>query len=188
VRSGLLDMEQLDAVELFKEFRREALEHHPHLIDRRLLFETIRRMLSAQVYDVMDATRAALQQAAPSDLDAVCQLPALVFFSENMARQSTALKRFLHSNLYRHHQVVRTTQAAQQVVRDLFDAYMNDPAQMPQAHIDRFEGIDGVDALTASETPNTKPERVVADYIAGMTDRFATREHIRLTGSSAFVL
>ncbi|HQS32855.1 deoxyguanosinetriphosphate triphosphohydrolase [Polaromonas sp.] len=183
VRSGLLDLDQLDAVELFSQFRREALTIHPHLKDRRLLFDTIRRMLSAQVYDVMDATRAALENAAPQDADAVCQLPALVCFSDGMALQSTVLKRFLHANLYRHPQVVQTTQAAQQVVRDLFDAYMHDPAQMPQAHSDRFEGAEGVMSSHASDT---KPERVVADYIAGMTDRFATREHARLTGSLAF--
>ena len=186
VRSGLLDIDQLDAVELFSNFRREALQYHPHLKNRRLLFETIRRMLSAQVYDVMDATRAALEKAAPQDLNAVCQLPALVCFSDGMALESTALKRFLHANLYRHPQVVETTQTAQQVVRDLFGAYMNDPTQMPQAHIDRFDGVDGVGGLPSMKTLNTKPERVVADYIAGMTDRFATREHIRLTGASAF--
>ena len=74
-------------------------------------------------------------------------------------------------------------------MRDLFDVYMNDPAQMPQAHIDRFDGVNGVDGvigLKPVQMPNTKPERVVADYIAGMTDRFATREHMRLTGSLAF--
>ena len=188
VRSGLLDLDQLDAVDLFSHFRREALQYHPHLKDRRLLFETIRRMLSAQVYDVMDATRAGLEKTAPEDVDAVCQLPALVSFSADMALQSTALKRFLNANLYRHPQVVQTTQAAQQVVRDLFDSYMNDPAQMPQAHIDRFDGVDGVDGSASMKKPNTRPERVVADYIAGMTDRFATREYIRLTGSSAFAL
>ncbi len=186
VRSGLLNLDQLDAVELFSNFRREALQHHPHLQNRRLLFETIRRMLSAQVYDVMDATRAALEKAAPEDADAVCQLPALVCFSGAMALQSTALKRFLHANLYRHPQVVQMTQAAQQVVRDLFNAYMNDPAQMPQAHIDRFDGVYDAGDTVRAQTANTKPERVVADYIAGMTDRFATREHVRLTGSLAF--
>ncbi len=183
VRSGLLNMDQLDAVDLFKNFRREALQYHPQLKDRRLLFETIRRMLSAQVYDVMDATRAKLVKAGPQDVHAVCQLPALVCFSDEMALQSTALKRFLNANLYRHPQVVQTTQTAQQMVRDLFDVYMNEPAEMPQAHIDRFDGADGLAQL---QTHATKPERVVADYIAGMTDRFATREHGRLTGSLAF--
>ena len=97
-----------------------------------------------------------------------------------MALQSTSLKRFLLQNLYRHPQVVQTTQAAQQVVRDLFEAYMGDPAQMPQAHIDRFDGID------SGLAPSARPERVVADYIAGMTDRFAAKEHERLKGHAVF--
>lgn len=188
VRSGLLDLDQLDAVELFSNFRREALRYHPHLKDRRLLFDTIRRMLSAQVYDVMDTSRAALTKAAPPDLVAVCQLPGLVCFSDDMALQSAALKRFLHANLYRHPQVTQTTQTAQQVVRDLFDAYMNDPAQMPKAHIGRLDGDYNVGDTVNAQTPNKELERVVADYIAGMTDRFASREHIRLTGNSAFTL
>jgi dGTPase len=94
--------------------------------------------------------------------------------------QSSSLKRFLLQNLYRHPQVAQTTQAAQQVVRDLFEVYMSDPAQMPQAHIDRFDGSDSLQAAGA------KPERVVADYIAGMTDRFAGKEHERLKGHAVF--
>jgi dGTPase len=180
VRSGLLSLAQLDDVALFSQHRREALLAHPALQGRRLLFETIRRMLSAQVYDVMDATQQALQRAAPADVQAVRQHPPLVCFSSEMALQSAGLKRFLLQNLYRHPQVVNTTQAAQQVVRDLFQAYMDDPAEMPQAHVDRFDGIDTPHAAGA------KPERVVADYIAGMTDRFAAKEHERLKGRAAF--
>ncbi len=180
VRSGLLSLEQLEAVALFSQYHRETLQNHPALRDRRLLFEIIRRMLSAQVYNVIDATRLALQKAAPSDVQAVRQLPPLICFSREMALQSASLKRFLLQNLYRHPQVVQTTQAAQQVVRDLFAAYMSDPAQMPQAHIDRFDGIDTPHAVGA------KPERVVADYIAGMTDRFAAKEHERLKGRTVF--
>ena len=180
VRSGLLSLEQLEAVALFSQYHRETLQNHPALRGRRLLFEIIRRMLSAQVYNVIDATRLALQKAAPSDVQAVRQLPPLICFSREMALQSASLKRFLLQNLYRHPQVVQTTQAAQQVVRDLFEAYMGDPAQMPQAHIDRFDGIDMPQAAGA------KPERVVADYIAGMTDRFAAKEHERLKGRAVF--
>jgi len=180
VRSGLLSLEQLEDVPLFSQYRRETLAVHPGLQGRRLLFETIRRMLSAQVYDVIDATRMALENAAPSDVQAVRQHAALVCFSDEMALQSSSLKRFLLQNLYRHPQVVQTTQAAQQVVRDLFEAYMSDPAQMPQAHIDRFDGSDSPQAASA------KPERVVADYIAGMTDRFAGKEHERLKGHAVF--
>ena len=180
VRSGLLSLAQLEDVPLFSLYRRETLTVYPGLQGRRLLFETIRRMLSAQVYDVIDATRLALQHARPADVDAVRQQAALVRFSDQMALQSTSLKRFLLQNLYRHPQVLQTTQAAQQVVRDLFEMYMADPAEMPQAHIDRFDGSDGPQAAAA------KPERVVADYIAGMTDRFAAKEHERLKGHAVF--
>ena len=182
VRSGLLTMAQLEAVDLFNDYRLETLRANPGLAGRRLLFETIRRMLSAQVYDVIDATRAALRDAAPADVDAVRGLGPLVSFSRDMAARSAELKQFLLKNLYRHPQVVQTTQAAKQVVRDLFDVYMDDPAQMPQAHIDRFDGLDIPHAASA------RPERVVADYIAGMTDRFAAREHERLKGRPAFAL
>ena len=180
VRSGLLSLEQLEDVPLFSRYRRETLDVYPTLGGRRLLFETIRRMLSAQVYDVIDATRLALQNAAPADVEAVRQHSGLVCFTSQMGVESASLKRFLLQNLYRHPQVVRTTQAAQQVVRDLVDAYMADPAQMPRAHIDRFGGQDDARAAPA------KPERVVADYIAGMTDRFATKEHKRFKGHAIF--
>ena len=180
VRSGLLSLEQLEDVPLFSRYRRETLGVYPTLRGRRLLFETIRRMLSAQVYDVIDATGHALQNALPVDVDSVRQHSSLVCFSKQMGLESASLKRFLLQNLYRHSQVIRTTQAAQQVVRDLFEAYMADPAQMPEAHIDRFGGHDEAQAAAA------KPERVVADYIAGMTDRFATSEHERLKGHAIF--
>ena len=183
VRSGLLGMDQLEDVALFSQYRRETVSEHPGLHGRRLLFETIRRMLSAQVYNVMDATRLAVQKAAPADVDAVRLHPPLVCFDSEMASQSASLKRFLLQNLYRHPQVMQTTEAAKQIVRDLFEVYMADPAQMPQAHIDRFDTADRADT---PHGPATKPERVVADYIAGMTDRFAAKEHERLMGQAIF--
>jgi dGTPase len=120
----------------------------------------------------------------PADVQAVRQLPPLVCFSDEMAVKSATLKRFLLQNLYRHPQVVETTQTAQQVVRDLFAAYMADPAQMPQAHSDRFDQLDSRPAGSARH--QARPERVVADYIAGMTDRFAAKEHERLNGRVVF--
>ena len=183
VRSGLLSLEQLESVPLFNRYRCQALADYPNLQGRRLLFETIRRMLSAQVYDVIDATGERLRQAAPLDVQAVRQQRALVCFSDEMALQSASLKRFLLQNLYRHPQVMQTTQAAQQVVRDLFAVYMADPAQMPQAQLERFDRLDGI---ASQQAPGAKPERVVADYIAGMTDRFAAKEHERLKGKTVF--
>ena len=183
VRSGLLSIEQLDAVPLFDQHRRETLAEHPGLQGRRLLFEVIRRMLSAQVYDVIDTTRLALRKAAPADVQEVRQHAALVCFSGEMALQSASLKRFLHQNLYRHPQVVQTTQAAQQVVRELFDAYIDDPAQMLTDAADQPGGGKG---KKGAPVPGARAERGVADYIACMTDRFAAKEHERLKGRAAF--
>ena len=180
VRSGLLTMAQLQDVELVARYSYQARQLHPGLEGRRWLFETIRLMLSAQVYDVMDATRAALERLAPSHVQVVRQSPALVCFTPGMARQSAALKHFLLHNLYRHPQVVEKTQAAQQVVRDLFAVYLNDPTQMPEAHVNRINVVE------TAHKPGIKPERVVADYIAGMTDRFAAKEHERVKGRAVF--
>jgi dGTPase len=165
VRSGLISIEHLGEVDLFDRHRREALAEHPGLAGRRVLYETIRRMLSAQVYDVIDATRGALEAAAPADADAVRRSDPLVLFSAAMRAESSALKRFLFRNLYRHPQVVQTAEQAQGVVRALFDAYLAAPAEMPETFARRDDR-----------------QRGVADYIAGMTDRFAIREYERLTG------
>ena len=166
VRSGLLTLEQVAAEPLAARFHAQALAEHPRLQGRRLLYETIRRMLSEQVYDVIRHTRAALAEAAPASADAARAAPApLVRFGSDMRTQSSALKRFLFANLYRHPQVEATMQAARQIVRELFAAYCADPAQMP-----------------ASFAARAERERAVADFIAGMTDRFAISEHERLTG------
>lgn len=172
VRSGLIGFEQVCALPLVARFRDEALAEYPELAQmkpRRLLHETLRRMLSAQVYDVIDTTRAALARHAPRSADEVRQLPPLVAFSPAMRRASTELKRFLFRELYRHPQVMDTTERAQQVVRELFAAYVAQPGEMP-----------------ADYAASPLPHRAVSDYIAGMTDRYAIREHERLTGRRLF--
>ena len=174
VRSGLLTIEQLQEVPLFGFYTAQALAQHPGLAGRRLLFEVIRLMLSAQVYDVTDASRLALSHARPAGVDAVRQQAALVHFTPAMAAQSSSLKQFLLHNLYRHPQVVEKMQRAQQVVRELFEAYLSAPAIMAQT---TSSGVGIADVKNAQQV---KPERRVADYIAGMTDRFATKEHERL--------
>lgn len=169
VRSGLITLEQLEQVPLFDDYRRRALAAHPALAGRRLLFESIRLMLSDQVYDVIEATRRSLADSGAQTLDDVRASRPLVRFSADMQGRSQALKRFLFENLYRHPRVMETTGRARQVVCDLFDAYRADPAQLPEAHASR------------EYLP-----RAVADYIAGMTDRFAIREHERLSGATLF--
>ena len=172
VRSGLITLEQLEAVPLFDGFRRATLAEYPALSGRRLLFESIRRMLSAQVYDVIDATSTALAEAAPRSVDEARQCRPLVAFSERMGIQSQALKQFLMKNLYRHPQVTEQTVQAKTVVHELFAAYLAAPDEMAHGFAGRAR-----DAQDPAELA-----RAVADYIAGMTDRFAAREHERLTG------
>ena len=169
VRSGLITLEQLEGVPLVDDYRRQVLADYPGLTGRRVLYETIRVMLSAQVYDVIDTTRQALQAAQPADADACRQLPPLVRFSEAMRERSKALKQFLFQNLYRHPQVVHTTGQARAMLHELFDAYRTRPQEMPAAY------------ASQPDLP-----RATADYIAGMTDRFAAREHERLTGRLLF--
>jgi dGTPase len=171
VRSGLLNPDRLATQPLVTRFRAEALELHPSLVSnpRRLLAETLRRMLSAQVEDVVAETTRRLSEADPADAQAARCAGPLVAAGPTLRSESVALKRFLFSELYRHPQVEATTALARDVVAELFAAYIEHPAELPADHAARPDRA-----------------RAVADYIAGMTDRFALREHLRLTGRRAF--
>ena len=167
VRSGLITIEQLLQVALFAHYHQQTLTEHPGLSDkpRRLLYETIRRMLSDQVYDVINTTQKNASQAGVRTLAEARLAGPLVAFSDGMKARSSELKSFLFAQLYRHPQVMHTTAQAQQVVRELFAAYVAQPSEM-----------------SADFAASVDLHRSVADYIAGMTDRFALREHERLTG------
>ncbi|MBL8340155.1 MAG: deoxyguanosinetriphosphate triphosphohydrolase [Rubrivivax sp.] len=184
LRSGLLELDPLLRLPLFaqaSEFdRRGAAGSAPSAsglgnagsnarADRRLLYQALRRLLSALIDDLIAQTRANLRAADPQDVEAVRRAPALVAFSAPMRADLDQLKGHLFHALYRHPQVVETTVAARSVVTDLFAAYTQRPLEMPADH------------RGAADLP-----RAVADYIAGMTDRFASREHQRLTGRQVF--
>jgi dGTPase len=187
VRSGLITLEQLEAVPLFDQFRRETLAEFPDLVQntqgRRLLYESIRRMLSAQVFDVIDATRTAINATATGipDANAARRLGPLVQFGATMREGSALLKQFLMRNLYRHPQVMQTTDQARVVVNELFSHYLAAPGEMQADHAEqaRKAGL--------SSQGESGVARVVADYIAGMTDRMAAREHERLSGRRLLV-
>ena len=168
VRSGLITLEQVATVPLFERFMRQALADHPRLQGRRRLFESIRLMLSAQVYDVIDATRAAIADSGITRPEQVPVAGVLVRFSAGMRAESTALKRFLSHNLYRHPKVTDSMDRAQRVVTDLFALYCD----QPPAHL--------------VQRPGDSRERAVADYIAGMTDRYALSAHRAWSGQSLF--
>ncbi len=169
VRSGLLTLEQLHEAPLFASYLEQVAREHPGIAQRqrRWLFEAIRRMLSDQVYDVVQATAQAMALAGVQTADQARQAGSLVRFSEAMHAQSSGLKRFLFQHLYRHPQVQQMTDLARQVVLELYEAYAAEPNQMRPEFAQRPDRA-----------------RAIADYIAGMTDRFAQREHQRLTGQT----
>ena len=165
LRSGLLSWPQLLQVPLVQRHQQAALAAHPGLSGRQLLFEALRRMRSEQFNDVVSTTQAALLEARPAHVDQVRALPALVRFSNAMQTDVRLQKQMLMAALYRHPQVMHTTNQARRVVRVLFAAYLGTPTEMP------------CDFAQAADR-----HRAVADYVAGMTDRFAAREFSRLTG------
>jgi len=179
VRSGLISLEQVREVPLFSRFCDEALREQPQLGEsanrKRWLYEAIRRMLSAQVYDVIESTRAAVAAHQVRDLAGVRAAAPLVVFSAAMVEEARVLKAFLLRALYRHPTVVEKMDAARAVVSGLFALYIESPDQMaaPGAALDR--------------NADAGLQRRVADYVAGMTDRFALREHERLTGKRVLV-
>lgn len=178
VRSGLITMIQLrDAVPLFAYYYEATLQDWPALAvpeaQRKLLYESIRRMLSDQVYDVIGHSRLQIESCGVKSVQEVRHCGRLLMgFSEEMKIRSQALKQFLLRQLYRHPQVMQTMESAQQVVHDLFAAYMVEPERMKPRFVQRAQAAD-----TLGERA-----RVVADFVAGMTDRYAAREHERITG------
>jgi dGTPase len=174
LRAGLLGVEPLRQVTLFRELHDEVLAAWPGLSMRRTIHEVIRRMINRQVVDLVEATSAAVARHDPADADGVRRAAEpLVRFSPGMRAQHLELKRFLRAHLYRHYRVHRMTLKARRIVRDLFDAFLDDHRILPpdfQAHVRALAEHEG-DAGAA---------RGVADYIAGMTDRFAIREHARI--------
>jgi dGTPase len=165
LRSGLLTLEQLRAVPGFARHLAAVQEAYPELADRRLIHETVRRMISALITDLVTTSAANIRRAKVRSLDDVRACSSLVRFSAPMAAEQQELKQFLRRNLYQHYLVARMANKARRIVGDLFAAFKSDPRMLPPQH--RAAGGGPV-------------ERAIADYIAGMTDRYAIREHQRL--------
>ncbi|WP_018873146.1 deoxyguanosinetriphosphate triphosphohydrolase [Thioalkalivibrio sp. ALJ16] len=173
LRSGLLSMDRLSEVTLFRDCHKAVQARYPGLEPRRVQHETVRRMIDALVGDLIETSRAAIDRHRPQDPDAVRQAEsALIRFSPEMAEQARELKTFLRENLYHHHQVHGVMHKARQLIQDLFAAFESDLRLMPE-HYQRH-----ADAMSANDPHG--PQRAIADYIAGMTDRHAIREHHRL--------
>lgn len=175
LRSGLVSIEQLEGVALFARHANEARCEYPGLSGRRLIHETTRRMINAQVLDLIDHSSASMAAVAPTCLGDIHRAPPLIAFSASMAAENRELKGFLRNNLYQHYQVLRMTNKANRIISDLFGAFMDNQRLLPPQYQERAAGP----APQAPWGPDAKA-RTVADYVAGMTDRYAMREHRRL--------
>jgi dGTPase len=165
LRSGLVRLDELAEVEVFAANRREVESAYPGLPERRMIHETIRRMINAMSVDLLSETRAAIKRHAVATPDDVRAAPPLVAYSPSMSAQLGELRLFLRENLYRHYQVLRMTKKADRIISDLFEAFTSDLRLLPPQYQLRARGDNA---------------RAIADYIAGMTDRYAVKEHRRL--------
>lgn len=165
LRSGLITLDQLSKVQLFADNLKIVQDKYPSLSERRVINETIRRMINALVVDLCTQSAQNIAKAQPKDIEDVRQMSHLIGLSPVMEKQQQALKQFLRKNLYQHYKVKRMSAKAGRIIRELFAVFINDVGLMPtefQLHAEADKA------------------RAVADYIAGMTDRYAIREHKRL--------
>ncbi len=176
IRSGLLTIEQMRHVDLFSAQYDKVMWKYPELTGHRCVHETIRRMIGDQVVDLVETSQAKLEQVQPQNIDDVrLQTESLIGFSEEMRLRNQELKKFLRENLYYHHKVYRMTRKAHQVIEALFGAFMDDIRLLPPEHQQYVRKAQ-------LETGEAGQARVISDYVAGMTDRYATGEYQRLFG------
>jgi dGTPase len=166
LRSGLLTLEQLESVSLFARHAAEADAEFPEISSRRRVHETIRRVIDAQVTDLLAESARKIAAADPKAIADVHAAPPLIYFTDAMRAENRALKGFLREHLYQHFEVLRMTSKARRIISDLFAAFVSDPRLLPPQY-QEMAAKAGV-------------QRATADYIAGMTDRYSMKEHRRL--------
>ncbi|MFC3147519.1 deoxyguanosinetriphosphate triphosphohydrolase [Piscinibacterium candidicorallinum] len=174
LRSGYINLDDLAEVKLWEQHAGAVREQFPGCTGRRLISETIRRMISAQVDDLTQSTSVAIESAGVSHVDQVRALSKpLVQFSVPMREDLTQLKQFLFNRLYKHYLVQRMTDKARRIVTQLFEAFANEPLLLPPA----YQSAD-----------RAAQYRSIADYVAGMTDRYAMREFRKIFSASELEL
>ena len=165
LRSGLITLEQLSGVQIFARHLAEVRAKYPTLQGRRVVTETVRRIINTLILDLVNTTRTNIENSRVQTLAEVRVAPLLAAFSPALLDEHRELKRFLLHHLYRHYKVARMSSKAGRIISDLYTAFTGDARLLPPEHQAR-ESLEGA--------------RAVADYIAGMTDRYAMREHQRI--------
>ncbi len=174
IRAGLISVEQLLEVPLFRDHHAQVQAQYPALTGRRQIYEILRRMINHLVTDLVDSSSARLSGAGIRSVAEVrSHSKPLIGFSDSTHQANYALKAFLREALYKHYKVRRMTAKARGVVSELFGAFFNDPGLMPDEH-------KATGARLESALGSAGRARAVADYIAGMTDRYAILEHGRM--------
>jgi len=172
LRAGAFTVEQLEAVPHVAKAFDLVRTRYPAIEPHRLIHESVRRLIDGMVGDVIEETHRRLERAKPANVEALRALDhPVVAFSAAMVQKDRAIKKFLYENMYRHPTVIHETGRARGMVKDLFETFMAAPSELPEEW--RLQLPDSGEAERA---------RVIADYIAGMTDRYAQRAHARLMG------
>ena len=178
IRAGLITVEELVEVPLFAQYHRAVLDTYPKLAGRRLVNEILRRMINHLVSDLIVTSAKRLEASGAASAAEIRTLSApLIGFSESTAELNGTLQRFLRERLYKHYKVRRMTAKARRVMTAVFDAFLKDPLLMPPEHAANAQRLDATQGARGRA-------RAVADYIAGMTDRYAILEHRRLFDAS----
>jgi len=171
LRSQLLTIDQLRDVALFARHHDQVRQRYPAITERRAVYETLRRMINNVVSDLIESSEISLARAGVGSIEDVRRYgETLIGPSDDLRAQNLELKRFLRRFLYAHERVHRVSAEAASTVTQLFDAFMHDAKRLPQQSQDKLP----------ANGASMERARVVADYIAGMTDRYAYREHARL--------
>jgi dGTPase len=174
IRAQLVTLDELRATRLFRRQLEIVMAAYPSLNERRLIHEVIRRMINHIVLDLIRTSQSRLDAARPSSIGEVRGQPRpLIALSDEAREEHEELMQFLRERLYRHYKVLRMTTKARKVIKDLFEAFFADVHLMPPEH--REASVRG----EAAQGPAGRA-RAVADYIAGMTDRYAILEHRRI--------
>lgn len=165
LRSGLITLAQLEEIDIFARHLHRVKQHYPEVAGRRLIHETVRGMINTLATDLTEQSITRIRSTAPDSPDSVREKPVLIGFSDAVKQQQQELKRFLHLNLYRHYQVKRMSNKARHTIEKLYAAFETDPALLPSEYQHKFQEYG---------------YQAIADYIAGMTDRYAIKEYQRL--------
>ncbi len=165
LRSGLITLHQLEEVSIFSRHLTLIKNKYPTLSERRMVFETIRSMINTLATDLAQQSMINIKNSGVDSLTAVHSAPPLIGFSSRIKKEQQALKKFLYENLYRHYRVVRMSNKAHHTIESLFSAFNSEIRLLPIEYQKKFE---------------QEGHQVIADYIAGMTDRYAIREYQRL--------